>query len=59
MCDEYDDERMRAFWRALAERDEVAKLDSEADVNTELEAPVRELGPIEGPKRTKLRTLVH
>lgn len=26
MCDEYDDERMRAFWRGLAERDGLVAL---------------------------------
>ncbi len=26
MCDEYDDERMRAFWRVLAERESLVDL---------------------------------
>lgn len=26
MCDEYDDERMKAFWRILAERDGLVDL---------------------------------
>ncbi len=59
MCDEYDDERMRAFWRALAERAEVTKLEPEADETRELEMPVLELGTVAEPKRTKARTLVH
>ncbi len=62
MCDEYDDERMRAFWRAFAERQEVAKLNSnvdEADDNREFETPVLELGSAAEPKRNKPRTLPH
>ncbi len=27
MCDEYDDERMRIFWRMLAEREDLEHLD--------------------------------
>lgn len=34
MCDEYHDERMRAFWRALAD------LDEEDELEEELEHPI-------------------
>ena len=59
MCDEYDDERMRAFWRALAARDELAKRDLGAEDTPEPETPVLELGPVDEPKRTKPRSLAH
>jgi len=31
MCDEYYDERMRAFWRDLAEQDEANEREDEID----------------------------
>ncbi len=31
MCDEYHDERMRAFWQALAEADEANEREDEID----------------------------
>ena len=31
MCDEYDEEHMRAFWRAIAVREELAKLEPELE----------------------------
>ncbi len=58
MCDEYEDERMRAFWRALVEREEVVKLDPEAEVNHEVVTPVLELGSVAEPKRATPRTLI-
>lgn len=52
MCDEYDEERLRAFWRALAA----------ANLSTWLEEPdaipVRDLGtPVSGSAR-KARSLL-
>ncbi len=59
MCDEYDDERMRAFWRALAEREEIAKLDSEADDSKPLSFPVVPVGENLEPRHSKPRALLH
>ncbi len=35
MCDEYDDERMVAFWRRLEELERHARLSSESEEATE------------------------
>ena len=41
MCDEYDDERMRLFWRALAEKESLPVIDEERIID-----PERPLQPI-------------
>lgn len=55
MCDEYDDERMRIFWRQLAVQEERTELDEERE-------PLREplVKPAEGivpPETRKPRAL--
>ncbi|HYM39993.1 MAG TPA: hypothetical protein VEY12_07610 [Thermoplasmata archaeon] len=53
MCDEYDDERMRAFWRQLAVLEERGSLDEASE-----ESPVaKPLGELVEPKRAKPRAL--
>ncbi len=59
MCDEYDDERMRAFWRALAEREEVAKLEPETDETGAVDQPIAPIGGTLEPRRAKPRPLMH
>ncbi len=60
MCDEYDDERMRAFWRALAEREEAEKLDPEVHRTESLDLPmIVPLGETVEPRNTKPKALVH
>ncbi len=56
MCDEYDDERMRAFWRQLAMQEELAKLEPEPETSDEI--GVRPLSELE-PKRAKREALLH
>ncbi|HLE53977.1 MAG TPA: hypothetical protein VI999_01875 [Thermoplasmata archaeon] len=55
MCDEYDDERMRAFWRMLAERDGLVSLHVVEPEETE---PIVKPVLLEPPSRTKPRALV-
>ena len=43
MCDEYDDERMRLFWRKLAENEDLVVLPTET-VDVPVEPIVRPLG---------------
>jgi hypothetical protein len=54
MCDEYDDERMRAFWRELDVRKELAK---PQPVDDELEGVALSLPALVEPKRSKPRGL--
>jgi hypothetical protein len=46
MCDEYYDERMKAFWRALADE---SQTDREAEQEEELPRPIA-IEPLELPK---------
>ncbi len=55
MCDEYDDERMRAFWRMLSERDGLVSLNV---VELEETGPIVKLAA-EPASKTKPRALVH
>jgi len=57
MCDEYDEDRMRALWRQLAIREERTRLEPETDPVGE--SPERPLGEIVEPKPTKPRALLH
>ncbi len=54
VCDEYEDERMKAFWRLLDERERRASLEPE-----EAEEPL-ELSPVPIPEavKPKVRPLV-
>lgn len=47
MCDEYDDERMRAFWRLVAERENLIVLPAETpeEPQVAMPAPVGLEGP--------------
>ncbi len=57
MCDEYDDERMRVFWRQLAVQEERTSQELEPEAAIEpIGQPVGEVGE---PKRAKPRALVH
>src|SRR2546422_10877781 len=53
MCDEYYDARMKAFWRALADADELKNEEKEAEP---IVKPIA-IGPLE-PLKTKPRALV-
>ncbi|MCI4371527.1 MAG: hypothetical protein L3J78_02660 [Thermoplasmata archaeon] len=55
MCDEYYDERMRVFRRALAEADQDEELDEEAE--EPIEKPIV-VTPIE-LRKTRPKTLAH
>ncbi len=55
MCDEYDDERMRAFWRQLAQQEELADLEDERE--KPVDRVVLPVGEIVEPKRAKPRIL--
>lgn len=56
MCDEYDDERMRAFWRRLAIPEERTSLDPEP--MAAVEPIVQPLGEGVEPPPVKPRALV-
>ncbi len=57
MCDEYEDERLRAFWRQLAIRDELGKLEPAPEPADE--SVVKPVGEIVEPTRAKPRALRH
>nr|AKQ01956.1 hypothetical protein [uncultured euryarchaeote Rifle_16ft_4_minimus_309] len=54
MCDEYHDERMRAFWRALADQTENEELEDELDAPVIV--PLR--AESDGPEKRKARALL-
>ncbi len=56
MCDEYEDERMRAFWRQLVVLEDLDVLDPEDEAAPERAA--KPLGEIVEPTRAKPRALL-
>ena len=55
MCDEYDDERMRAFWRGFVVPEEIPRAERE-DGETEPPVVTPPLGTPE-PRQARLRPL--
>ncbi|HII40806.1 MAG TPA: hypothetical protein HA326_06270 [Thermoplasmata archaeon] len=55
MCDEYDDERMRAFWRGFVVPEEIPRAERE-DGETEHPVVTPPLGTPE-PRQARLRPL--
>ncbi len=60
MCDEYEDERMVAFWRRLEERESQASPETDENADAEHIAPLIhvESGPVVATK-ARPRTLSH
>ena len=56
MCDEYDEERMRVFWKQIAMHEDLANLTPEDEL--EGETPHLPVGEIVEPRRARPRSLL-
>ena len=56
MCDEYDEERMRVFWKQIAMHEDLANLKPEDEL--EGETPHLPVGEIVEPRRARPRSLL-
>lgn len=57
MCEEYEDERMRAFWRMIAERKDLVVLPTETATESETVVVPLVAGP-EAPAKRNARALL-